>query len=312
MAPSGLNEKPVVPIIQGMEEFVVRPDPDDPRLTRRVAGIDQDGRPIETAVVTERPLTLFLNGREIVTMMTIGDHPDYLAVGYLLNQNMLRPDDHIIAVDYDEEIETVVVRTDRETDFEDKLKKKTLTSGCAQGTVFGDLMERFEEVRLDRQAILRTSWLYALTRKINTVPSLYLAAGAIHGSVLCEEDRPILYMEDVGRHNAVDKIAGYMHLNGVSPEGKIFYTTGRLTSEMVIKTVQMAIPILISRSGFTAWGVELARQAGLTLIGRAKGRRFVALAGAERIVFDGDPKSIGDEPPRLARKASFAEEDSGL
>jgi FdhD protein len=312
MAPSGLNEKPVVPIIQGMEEFVVRPDPDDPRLTRRVAGIDQDGRPIETAVVTERPLTLFLNGREIVTMMTIGDHPDYLAVGYLLNQNMLRPDDHIIAVDYDEEIETVVVRTDRETDFEDKLKKKTLTSGCAQGTVFGDLMERFEEVRLDRQAILRTSWLYALTRKINTVPSLYLAAGAIHGSVLCEEDRPLLYMEDVGRHNAVDKIAGYMHLNGVSPEGKIFYTTGRLTSEMVIKTVQMAIPILISRSGFTAWGVELARQAGLTLIGRAKGRRFVALAGAERIVFDGDPKSVGDEPPRLARKASFAEEDSGL
>jgi len=312
MSSDGLQEKPAVPIIQGMEEFVVRPDPDDPRLTRRVAGIDQDGEPIETAVVTERPLTLFLNGREIVTMMTIGDHPDYLAVGYLLNQNMLRPDDHIIAVDYDEEIETVVVRTDRETDFEDKLKKKTLTSGCAQGTVFGDLMERFEEVRLDRQAILRTSWLYALTRKINTVPSLYLAAGAIHGSVLCEEDRPLLYMEDVGRHNAVDKIAGYMHLNAISPEGKIFYTTGRLTSEMVIKTVQMAIPILISRSGFTAWGVELARQAGLTLIGRAKGRRFVALAGAERIVFDGDPKSVGDEPPRLARKASFAEEDSGL
>ena len=181
------------------------------------------------------------------------------------------------------------MRTDRETDFEDKLKKKTLTSGCAQGTVFGDLMEKFDEVRLDPDAVLRTSWLYALTRKINTAPSLYLAAGAIHGCVLCEEDRPLLYMEDVGRHNAIDKIAGYMHLNGISPAGKIFYTTGRLTSEMVIKTVQMAIPILISRSGFTAWGVELARQAGLTLIGRAKGRRFVALAGAERIVFDGDP-----------------------
>ncbi len=202
---------------------------------------------------------------------------------------MLGPEDRIIAVDYDDEIETVVVRTDRETDFEDKLKKKTLTSGCAQGTVFGDLMEKFDEVRLDPDAVLRTSWLYALTRKINTAPSLYLAAGAIHGCVLCEEDRPLLYMEDVGRHNAVDKIAGYMHLNGISPAGKIFYTTGRLTSEMVIKTVQMGIPILISRSGFTAWGVELARQAGLTLIGRAKGRRFVALAGAERIVFDGDP-----------------------
>ncbi len=288
----------------------MRPDPDDPRLTRRVAGIDQEGNPIETAVVTERPLTLFLNGREIVTMMTIGDHPEYLAVGYLLNQNMLGPADRITAVDYDDDIETVVVRTDHETDFEDKLKKKTLTSGCAQGTVFGDLMEKFDEVRLDPAAVLRTSWLYALTRKINTAPSLYLAAGAIHGCVLCEEDRPLLYVEDVGRHNAVDKIAGYMHLNGVSPVGKIFYTTGRLTSEMVIKTVQMGIPILVSRSGFTAWGVELARQAGLTLIGRAKGRRFVALAGEGRIVFDGDPKSVGDEPPRLARKASLAEDDA--
>ena len=293
-----------------MEEFAVKPDPDDPRLTRRVAGIDQEGNPIETSVVTERPLTLFLNGREIVTMMTIGDHPDYLAVGYLLNQNMLGPDTRIVGVDYDDEIDTVVVRTDRETDFEDKLTKKTLTSGCAQGTVFGDLMEKFDEVRLDPDAILRTSWLYALTRKINTAPSLYLAAGAIHGCVLCEEDRPLLYMEDVGRHNAVDKIAGYMHLNGVSPIGKIFYTTGRLTSEMVIKTVQMGIPILVSRSGFTAWGVELARQAGLTLIGRAKGRRFVALAGAKRIVFDGDPRAVADEPTRLARKSGLAEEDA--
>jgi FdhD protein len=251
---------------------------------------------------------LFLNGREIVTMMTIGDHPDYLAVGYLLNQNMLRPEGRIIAIDYDDELETVVVRTDRETDFEDKLKKKTLTSGCAQGTVFGDLMEKFEEVRLDPAAVLRTSWLYALTRKINTVPSLYLAAGAIHGCVLCEADRPLLYMEDVGRHNAIDKIAGYMHLNRITPTGKIFYTTGRLTSEMVIKTVQMGIPILISRSGFTAWGVDLARQAGLTLIGRAKGKRFVALAGGERIVFDGDPRAISDEAPRFARKASLDED----
>src|SRR5580704_2977819 len=293
-----------------MQEFTVRPDPDDPRLTSRVDGIDQEGRQIETAVVTERPLSLFLNGREIVTMMTIGGHPDYLAVGYLLNQNMLRLEDQVIAVDYDEEIDTVVVRTDRETDFEDKLKKKTLTSGCAQGTVFGDLMEKFDEIRLDREAVLKTSWLYTLTRKINTAPSLYLAAGAIHGCVLCEEDRVLLYMEDVGRHNAVDKIAGYMHLNGVSPKGKMFYTTGRLTSEMVIKTVQMGIPILVSRSGFTAWGVELARQAGLTLIGRAKGKRFVALSGAERIIYDGDPRTVADEPARLARKSSLAEEDA--
>ena len=291
-----------------MQEFVIAPQPADPRLTRTVAGIDHEGRRVDTAVVMERPLTLFLNGREIVTMMTIGDHPDYLAVGYLLNQNMLRADDHITGIDYDEELETVVVRTDRETDFEDKLKKKTLTSGCAQGTVFGDLMEKFDEVRLDPNAVLRTSWLYALTRKINTVPSLYLAAGAIHGCVLCEEDRPLIYMEDVGRHNAIDKIAGYMHRHHISPAGKIFYTTGRLTSEMVIKTVQMGIPILISRSGFTAWGVDLARQAGLTLIGRAKGKRFVALAGSERIVFDGDLRSVDDEHPRLARKASVEED----
>jgi FdhD protein len=311
MAPSRLKRNPPVPIIARMEEFAVRPDPDDPRLTCRVAGIDQEGNAIETSVVTERPLTLFLNGREIVTMMTIGDHPDYLAVGYLLNQNMLGPDDRVIGIDYDEEIETVVVRTDRQTDFEDKLRKKTLTSGCAQGTVFGDLMEKFDEVRLDPQAVLRTSWLYALTRKINTAPSLYLAAGAIHGCVLCEEDRPLVYMEDVGRHNAVDKIAGYMRLNRISPSGKSFYTTGRLTSEMVIKTVQMGIPILVSRSGFTAWGVELARQAGLTLIGRAKGRRFVALSGAERIVFDADSRAVGDEPARLGRKASLPEHAVG-
>src|SRR5207237_3271845 len=173
-----------------------------------------------------------------------------------------------------------------------------------------DLMEKFDQVRLDPAAVLRTSWLYALTRKINTAPSLYLAAGAIHGCVLCEDDRPLLYMEDVGRHNAVDKIAGYMHLNGISPAGKIFYTTGRLTSEMVIKTVQMGIPILISRSGFTAWGVELARQAGLTLIGRARGRRFVALSGADRIVFDGDPRAVEEEGPLSRRKASRQADDA--
>ncbi len=292
------------------DDFILRPDPDDPRLTRRVPGIDQNGRAIETAVVVERPLTLFLNGREIVTMMTIGDHPDCLAVGYLLNQNMLRGDDVVTGIDHDEELGVVVVRTARPTDFEAKLSKKTLTSGCAQGTVFGDIMEKFDDIVLDPAARLRTSWLYALTRKINTAPSLYLAAGAIHGCVLCEEDRPLVYMEDVGRHNAVDKIAGYMHLKGVGPEGKLFYTTGRLTSEMVIKTVQMRIPVLISRSGFTAWGVELARRANLTLIGRAKGRRFIALAGESRIVFDADPETAGEEAPRHRRKASLVEEEA--
>ena len=262
---------------------------------------------METAVVVERPLTLFLNSREIVTMMTIGDYPEYLAVGYLINQNMLRPEDKILGVDYDDEIDVVVVRTDRETDFEDKLRKKTLTSGCAQGTAFGDLMEKFDDVRLPGDAVLKTSWLYALTRIVNTTPSLYLEAGAIHGCVLAEADRPLLYMEDVGRHNAIDKIAGYMAMHGITPANKIFYTTGRLTSEMVIKTVQMGIPILVSRSGFTVWGVELARQAGLTLIGRARGHRFIALSGDERIVYDADPTSVPEESRKARRKASVDE-----
>ncbi|HEV2163071.1 MAG TPA: formate dehydrogenase accessory sulfurtransferase FdhD [Stellaceae bacterium] len=291
-----------------MKEFAIRPNPDDPRLTRTVAGVDESGSRIETQVVVERPLTLFLNGQEIVTMMTVGDYPDYLAVGYLVNQNMLRPDDIITGIDYDDELETVVVRTKRKTDYEKKLRKKTLTSGCAQGTVFGDLMEKFDDVRLDPDATLKTSWLYALTKKINTSPSLYLAAGAIHGCVLCEKDRPLIYMEDVGRHNAIDKIAGYMRRHDVSPKGKIFYTTGRLTSEMVIKTVQMGIPILVSRSGFTAWGVELARKANLTLVGRARGKRFVALAGEARIVRDDDGTSVESESPRHRRKASLAED----
>src|SRR5947208_8868308 len=247
--------------------FIIKPDPLDPRLTERVSGVDQTGQKIETRVTVERALTIFLNGQEIVTAMTISDYPEYLALGYLLNQHMLRPDDVVTAVDYDDELAVVVVRTQRKTNYEKKLKKKVQTSGCAQGTVFGDLMEALEEVKL-AQAELRTSWLYALTNKINTTPSLYLEAGAIHGCVLAQQDRPLLYMEDVGRHHAVDKIAGYMFKHHVPAHDKIFYTTGRLTSEMVIKTVRMGIPILVSRSGFTAWGVELARKANLTLIDR--------------------------------------------
>jgi FdhD protein len=290
------------------DEFLLKPNPDDPRLVERVRGIDQTGADVETAVVVERPLTLYLNAREIVTMMTIADYPEYLAIGYLLNQNMLAVDEKIIAVEHDTELDVVVVRTDRTTDFEDKLRKKTLTSGCAQGTAFGDLMEKFDKVALAKEARLKTSWLYRLTRKINTAPSLYLEAGAIHGCVLCQEDRALVYMEDVGRHNAVDKIAGYMFRHGLPAQDKIFYTTGRLTSEMVIKTVQMGIPILVSRSGFTAWGVELARKAGLTLIGRAKGSRFVVLAGAERIEFDADARAVAEEDAKARRKGTRDED----
>jgi len=275
--------------------LLIGPNPDDPRLTAEVRGIDQDGQKVTTSVSVERPLTLFLNSREIVTMMTIGDYPDYLAVGYLRNQNMLHDDDEITAIDYDDDINTIVVRTAKDTNFEDKLKKKTLTSGCAQGTVFGDVMETFDTVQLPADVEIRTSQLYPLIKAINMAPSLYLKAGAIHGCVLCEHDRPLVYMEDVGRHNAVDKIAGWMFLKGVSGGDKIFYTTGRLTSEMVIKTVQMGIPALVSRSGFTAWGVDLARKAGVILIGRARGQRFVALSGEDRIVFDAPNKQEPDK-----------------
>ncbi|WP_415717108.1 formate dehydrogenase accessory sulfurtransferase FdhD [Roseibium sp.] len=290
------------------DPYLLKPDPTAPNLSASVTGIDQNGNSIETRVVTEKPLTLYLNAQEVVTMMTIGDHPDLLAVGYLKNQNMLADDDVITEIDYDEDLEVVIVRTERETNFEEKLKKKVRTSGCAQGTVFGDVMEGFESVSLSKDARLKTSWLYELTKTINTTPSLYLEAGAIHGCVLCEENRPLIYMEDVGRHNAVDKIAGWMTLNNVSANDKIFYTTGRLTSEMVIKTVMMDIPILVSRSGFTAWGVELARQAGLTLIGRARGKRFMALAGEDRIVFDLDPGLVEDEPVKAKRKGSVPAE----
>lgn len=289
-----------------LPEYLVGPSPDDPRLTRRLSGLDHEGKEQEISVIMERPLTIFLNGQEIVTAMTIGDFPDYLAVGYLLNQNMLRQNDRITGIDYDDDLETVVVRTERETNYEEKLQKKIRTSGCAQGTVFGDLMEKFEDIALPRDAVLRTSWIYTLSRLINNTPSLYLEAGAIHGCVLCKEDKPLIYMEDVGRHNAIDKIAGYMFLNNIEAGDKIFYTTGRLTSEMVIKTVQMGIPILISRSGFTAWGVDLAREAGLTLIGRAKGKRFIALSGGERLNYDADSSSVADEPRRSGRKASMA------
>jgi len=259
------------------------PNLNNPKLTRKITALNEDLCKKNIDVIEETPLTLFLNSQEVVTMMTINDYPKFLGLGYLLNQNMIKEDEKIESIDYEEDIKTVVVRTKKKTNFENKLKKKTLTSGCAQGTVFGDVMEKFNKIKLNISNKFKLSWIYELSKKINLTPSLYLKAGAIHGCVLCKKNEPLIYMEDVGRHNAIDKIAGYMFLEKIKSDDKIFYTTGRLTSEMIIKSVQMKIPIVISRSGFTAWGIELAKKANLTLIGRAKGKKFVILSGEERI-----------------------------
>ena len=236
------------------EKYLVSPDINNKSLITKLNGFDEKGNKIISKVINEKALTIFLNNQEIVTLMSISDHPKYLAVGYLLNQNMLKKNDIISKVEIDKDLGVVVVRTKRKTNYENKLKKK-----------------------------IKHKWIYEITKKITLTPSLYLETGAIHGCAIIHNNKPLIYMEDVGRHNAVDKIAGFMFLKKISSSNKIFYTTGRLTSEMVIKTIKMGIPILISRSGFTAWGVELARGSNLTLIGRAKGKKYLALSGEHRI-----------------------------
>tara|TARA_B100000965_G_scaffold389364_1_gene394947 strand:+ start:78 stop:956 length:879 start_codon:yes stop_codon:yes gene_type:complete len=278
--------------MKNIKEFLIKPDLNNNNLTEEITSYDENGKETKLPVVKEIALTIFLNKEEIVTVMTLGDMPELLALGYLVNQNMIKKEDQIASIDYDDELKVVVVRTNKITKFETKLKKKIRTSGCAVGTIYGDLMEDFSSVNLNTKALLKTSWLYELSKKINTCPSLYLKAGALHGCVLCKEDKPLVYVEDVGRHNAVDKIAGWMMMNKTLPDDKIFYTTGRLTSEMVIKTVLMGIPILVSRSGFTESGVSLAKEANLTLVGRAKGKKMIIANGKERIVFDVNIKNL--------------------
>ncbi|MBL6769104.1 MAG: formate dehydrogenase accessory sulfurtransferase FdhD [Alphaproteobacteria bacterium] len=266
--------------------FYIGPNVTAAGLTTQLQGMDADGQSVQLPVVAEKAVTLFLNNQEIVTAMTVGDYLEELAVGFLFNQNMISQEDKIEAIDYDEELSVIVVRTDTKTNFEEKLQSKIRTSGCAQGTIYGDMVDKFDSIKLSKNSIISKSQIINLSKKINTTPSLYLKAGAIHGCVLAIGDEPLIYMEDIGRHNAVDKISGVMFQNKITAADKVFYTTGRLTSEMVLKTVIMGLPILISRSGFTEAGVSLARKAGLTLIGRARGSRFVALSGEERIIFD--------------------------
>jgi FdhD protein len=216
--------------------------------------------------------------------MTIGDHPDLLATGYLLNQGMLRPDDEITAIEHAEDIATIVVRTRRQTDYEEKLKRKVQTSGCAQGTVFGDLMEELDKVRLDPSARLNTSWLYALSRKINGAPSLYLKTGAIHGCVLCERDRPLVYMEDVGRHNAVDKVCGWLLSEGRHPANQgVLWVSGRAGAELVLKAARARIPVMASVGAPSSLAIELAEAARMTLIGFLREGRLNLYTGRERV-----------------------------
>ena len=289
--------------MENNKEFYISPNLENDNLTESIECLNESGENIKLPVVKEIPLTIYLNKQEIVTAMTLGDMPDLLAVGYLLNQNMLKRDDVISGIDYDKELQVVIVRTERKTNYEKKMEKKIRTSGCAVGTVYGDIINDFSSVNLDKKSKIKTSWIYTISKKVNTKPSLYLKAGALHGCVLCQKDSPLIYVEDVGRHNAVDKIAGWMFLNKENANDKIFYTTGRLTSEMVIKTVQMGIPILISRSGFTESGVKLAREAGLTLIGRAKGKRMIIANGVNRVIFDTDIKAVANEDVMSAQRS---------
>ena len=289
--------------MENNKEFYISPNLENDNLTESIECLNESGENIKLPVVKEIPLTIYLNKQEIVTAMTLGDMPDLLAVGYLLNQNMLKRDDVISGIDYDEDLQVVIVRTERKTNYEKKMEKKIRTSGCAVGTVYGDIMDDFSSVNLDKKTKIKTSWIYTISKKVNTRPSLYLKAGALHGCVLCQKDSPLIYVEDVGRHNAVDKIAGWMFLNKENANDKIFYTTGRLTSEMVIKTVQMGVPILISRSGFTEAGVRLAREAGLTLIGRAKGKRMIIANGVGRVNFDTDIKAVANEDVVSAQRS---------
>ena len=274
-----------------IRDYIISPNLSGEDLTQEVAGVDQLGNRTDISVIEERPLTIFLNNQEIVTAMTIGDYPEYLALGFLRNQKMLSNKDKVDAIDFDAELNSIVIRTKRKTNYEDKLKKKTKTSGCAVGTVFGDIMDGVDGLKISAIST-KVSHLYSLSSKINRTPSLYLKAGAIHGTILCHQDKPLVYMEDVGRHNAVDKIAGWIFDTGTNPRDKILYTTGRLTSEMVIKTALMEIPVLVSRSGFTAWGVNIAKQVGITLVGRLRGQRFICLSGESKLIWDVDLNQI--------------------
>jgi len=255
-------------------------------VSRMVIGIDERGEERELQLVGERAMTIYVDKQEIVTLMTIGSHPELLTLGYLKNQGFFEQIKEIKVVQVDWETESVAVVTAGESsDFSKQMERRTVTTGCGQGTVFGRLMEKLQKIRVPENHV-RQSTLYALLDSVRTHNEVYKKAGAVHGCALYAGDQLEIFVEDVGRHNAVDAIAGQMWLQGVSGDNKIFYTTGRLTSEMVIKVSQMGIPILLSRSGATQMGLEMAQLAGVTLISRSRGKHFMVLNGAQNIEFD--------------------------
>ncbi len=253
------------------------------------SAMDELGELRECEIAAERPLTLYLDKRELVTLMTLGSQPELLTLGYLRNQGLIRDLGQIRAVQVDWDVESAVVSTRSGVDdLEQRLSRRTVTSGCGQGTVFGDMMGELDRLRLP-QAAISQSVLYRLLGQLRDHNEVYRRAGAVHGCALCNREDILVFVEDVGRHNAVDAIAGHMWLENTEGTNKIFYTTGRLTSEMVIKVAQMGIPVLLSRSGITQMGLDIARQVGVTLIARAKGRHFLVFNGSENMVFDAVP-----------------------
>jgi FdhD protein len=263
--------------------------------TFEVPAIDENGETRATSIAGEHPLTLYIDKHELLTIMTLGAAPEALAIGYLRNQRLLERIEDVVSVQVDWDVNAVAVTTRSGLkDLEAKTAKRTKTTGCGQGTVFGDLMDEIDAVRLPAGATLSRGTLYALMERVRQHETIYKQAGAVHGCALATNNpnadataSEILYfVEDVGRHNAVDAIAGMMWLDRVDGGDKIFYTTGRLTSEMVIKAAQMEIPFLVSRSGLTQMGYEIAQKVGMTMIGRATGKHFLLFTGGER--FRGD------------------------
>lgn len=263
-----------------------------------VTAVDEFGASRQQHIAAERALTLYIDKREVVTLMTLGTHPELLVLGWLRNQRLIDRPARIRSIQVDWETDSVAVTTHEGIDnLDSRLARKTVTSGCGQGTVFGDLMEELERIELPRPRVAQ-SRIYGLLENLNEYNQVYRRAGAVHGCALCRDTEVLHFVEDVGRHNTVDTLAGLMWLEQMDGEDLCFYTTGRLTSEMVMKVAQMGIPLLLSRSGLTQMGLDLARRLGVTLIARAKGRHFLAYHGAENIIFDAPP---ADSP--TARRA---------